>query len=86
MIACGAAIAKGIPRVTPTTTRSWVGVVLLGFGVVLWLVALPLARARANATRHGVRRPARFADLAPLAFGTAFVGVAGFVIAALFTG
>jgi uncharacterized membrane protein YidH (DUF202 family) len=86
LLACGAAILNGIPNVTPTSHRSWIGAVLLGFGGLLWLVGLPLARARALATRQGARRPARFADLAPLALGTAFVGLAGFVIAALFTG
>ena len=84
LLACGAATAKGIPKVTdghPVT-----GVVLLVLGGVVWLAGIPLARARAAATRRGERPSASLRDLAPVACGTAVVGIAAIVIAAFFPG
>ena len=82
LLACGAATAKGIPSVTdghPVT-----GLVLLLLGGVVWLAGVPLARARAEATRRGGRPRAAMRDLAPVACGTAVVGLAAMVIAAFF--
>ena len=84
LFACGAAVAKGIPNVTPTHRHAWIGIVVLLLGGLVWLAGIPLARARARSV--GVRRVATFTDLAPLAFGTAVVGVAAFVIGAFFPG
>ena len=84
LLACGAATAKGIPRITdghPVT-----GAVLLALGGVVWLAGVPLARRRGAATRMGVRPAARHRDLAPVAYGTVLVGVAALVIAAFFPG
>ncbi len=84
LLACGAATAKGIPRVTdghPVT-----GVVLLLLGGLVWLAGVPLARQRAAAARLGGRPVARHRDLAPVAYGTAVVGVAALIIAAFFPG
>jgi uncharacterized membrane protein YidH (DUF202 family) len=84
LLACGAATAKGIPKVTnghPVT-----GIVLLLLGGVVWLTGVPLARARAVATQRGARPRARMHDLAPVAYGTAVVGLAAIVIAAFFPG
>ncbi len=84
LLACGAAAAKGIPKVTnghPVT-----GVVLLALGGIVWLAGVPLARVRATASAVGARPVARWRDLAPVAFGTAVVGVAALVIAAFFPG
>jgi uncharacterized membrane protein YidH (DUF202 family) len=84
LLACGAATAKGIPKVTdghPVT-----GVVLLLLGGVVWLTGVPLARARAAATHRSGRPIARLRDLAPVAYGTAVVGVAAMVIAVFFPG
>ncbi len=81
MLACGAATVKGVPHVTnghPVT-----GATLLALGGLVWLSGLPLAHRRKG--RHGrARRAATFHDLAPVAFGSALVGAAAFVIAALF--
>lgn len=84
LLACGAATAKGIPTVTnghPVT-----GVVLLLLGSLVWLASVPLAKRRAAATQLGQPRSARMRDLAPVAYGTAFVGLAAIVIAAFFPG
>ena len=81
LLACGAATVKGVPNVTnghPVT-----GAVLLALGGLVWLSGLPLARRRKG--RDGqARRPAMFRDLAPVAYGSALVGVAAFLVAALF--
>ena len=84
LLACGAATAKGIPTVTdghPIT-----GLVLLLLGGVVWLSGVPLARERANATQRGGRPRAQMRDLAPVAFGTAVVGIAAMVIGVFFPG
>lgn len=84
LLACGAATAKGIPNVTsghPVT-----GIVLLALGGLVWLSGVPLARARAGATRRGARPTATIRDLAPVAYGTAVVGIAAIFIAAFFPG
>ena len=81
LFACGAAVAKGVPKVTGTG-RPVVGVAMLLLGGLVWLCGLPFARSRRNTT--GVRRPVTTLELAPLAYGTAVVGAAAFVIAAFF--
>jgi uncharacterized membrane protein YidH (DUF202 family) len=81
LLACGAATLKGVPHVT--NGHPLTGAALLVLGGLVWLSGLPLARRRRG--RDGrARRPAMFRDLAPVACGSALVGVAAFVIAALF--
>ena len=84
IMACGAAVAMGIPKVTGAGGRPWIGVVVLGLGGLVWLAGAPLAAERARSGRDGVRRPARWSELAPMAYGTAMVGVAALIIAAFF--
>lgn len=84
LLACGAAVAKGVPRVNGSEGRLWLGIVVLVLGGLVWLSGVPLAAARKRS--HGPRMPARMRELAPLAWGTALVGLAGFVVAALFPG
>ena len=82
LLGCGAAAVHGIPNVTnghPVT-----GAVLLGLGGLVWLAGVPLARQRAAAGVNTSRRAARYAELAPVAFGTALVGIAALVLAAFF--
>jgi len=84
LFACGAAVAKGgVPIVGVGSDRPIVGGILLAFGVLVWLAGLPLARQRARAAAGvgGARRPARNRELAPVAIGTAMVGLAAFVLA-----
>jgi uncharacterized membrane protein YidH (DUF202 family) len=82
LFACGAAVSRGLPGVTGAAGRPWLGLSLLGLGLVVWLAGVPLAAERAREGRTGRRRPARLHELRPLAWGTAVVGSAGFVIAA----
>lgn len=82
LLACGAAVAKGVPNVNGSQGRLWVGVAILVFGGLVWLAGVPLAAARKRL--DGPRAPARYRELAPLALGTAFVGMAGLTVAALF--
>jgi len=81
LFACGAAVAKGVPRVTGHG-RPLVGISMLALGGVMWLCGLPFAKSRRAAP--GLRRLATHIELAPLAYGTAVVGAAAFVVAALF--
>lgn len=85
LFACGAAVSRGIPSVTGAGARPWLGATLLALGAVVWLAGVPLAAARARSGRFDARRIASYRELAPVAYGTALVGGAGLVIAALFT-
>jgi len=80
LLACAAAMAKGLPNVTGGRAHPLAGALILGFGGLVWLCGLPYARARALASRTHQRHRATAAELAPLAFGTAAVGIAGLVI------
>lgn len=83
LFACGAAVTKGVPNVTGEG-RPTAGLAMLALGGAVWLAGLPFARVRArNGARRAVARPS---ELAPLAFGTAVVGAAAFMIGLLFPG
>jgi uncharacterized membrane protein YidH (DUF202 family) len=86
LIACGAAVLRGAEAVTGDDKQPVVGIAMLAFGGLVWLSGVPLARRRAKAAATGTRTPARQHELVPLAFGTALVGAAGLIIAAVFTG
>ena len=81
LMACGAAIAKGLPVLTGGTGHPLAGALILGFGGLVWLAGVPYARARARASHTGTRHRATALELAPLAFGTAAVGIAGLAVA-----
>lgn len=86
LFACGAAVARGgVPRVGESSARPVVGGAMLLLGAIVWLSGLPLARQRARAASAvgSGRRPARQRELVPVAVGTAIVGLAGLVLAAL---
>ncbi len=80
LLACGAAMVKGLPKVTGSAAHPIAGALLLGFGGLIWLLGLPYARARARAMREHQRHVATAIELAPLAFGTAAVGIAALVV------
>ena len=86
LAACGVALMKGVDKITGRTTEPVVGAVLLVLGALVWASGLPLARARARGDVTGQRHPARFVELAPVAIGTALVGVSGIVVATVFHG
>ncbi|MEO7398191.1 MAG: DUF202 domain-containing protein [Ilumatobacteraceae bacterium] len=83
LFACGAVVAKGGLLRMDGAERPIVGAVLLFLGAVVWLAGLPLARQRAMAASGiaGARRPARERELAPVAIGTAIVGLAALFVA-----
>ena len=60
-----------------------VGAVILGMGMVSYLLAGWHARRRLAAGR--AQRPARTADVLPLAMGVTTIGVAAFVLGLLFS-
>ncbi|MBX3285445.1 MAG: DUF202 domain-containing protein [Actinobacteria bacterium] len=86
LFACGAAVVKGLPKVTGGTGHPVAGVAVLVLGGVVWASGLPYARLRAHATRQGRRGVARRRELLPMAAATAIVGVAAFVIGAFLPG
>lgn len=82
LFACGAAVVKGLPKVTGSAAHPAAGVAMLVLGGLVWAAGLPYARLRAHATREGRRGVARRRELLPMAAATAMVGCAAFVIAA----
>ena len=85
MFAVGAAIVKGVPRVTGNASHPIAGIIIFALGALVWLAGAPYARARVRSV-HGHRPPAEHRGLAALAFGTAAVGVAAMVIEVFFPG
>ena len=80
--ACGVVVLKGLPTITGHTGAPVAGTVILLLGVVTW----GLGRWSAHRRRPQPGRPrpvARWSDLAPAAYGSAAVGVAGLLLIAL---
>jgi len=77
LLACGAAVARGVPD-PAGGGRPAAGTALLVLGVVAWAASVPLQRARGR--RAGA---ARAPELLVMAIGTALVGVAALVLAAV---
>lgn len=86
LMVCGVAVARGIANATDTTTRHIVGGVVLVLGALAWAAGLPYARTRALASRTGERHMVTPRELAPIAVGTAVVGVGALIIALLLPG
>jgi putative membrane protein len=83
LLACGAAVLKGFPP-ADLSARHVVGVVILVLGGFTWAMGAYEARRR---SRPGLARPtATRRDLFPVALGTTAVGLAAFVLAALYPG
>jgi uncharacterized membrane protein YidH (DUF202 family) len=76
---CGLLIARGVPVRGGVSGRPAVGLFVLVLGLVAWAIGLRQERSRAK--RIGSpRAAATFADLAPIALGTFFIGVAGLLV------
>jgi uncharacterized membrane protein YidH (DUF202 family) len=76
LIACGAAVIRGLARTPVSHGKLAVGAGILAMGVVTWALGTwRLAHARARGPRRTTST-----DLLPISIGIAIVGVAAFVI------
>jgi putative membrane protein len=82
LLACGAAVLAGFPP-AGLSARHVVGVVILVLGGLTSALGSFQARRRSRPTARAV---AAAGDLLPVALGTAGVGVAAFLIAAVYPG
>jgi putative membrane protein len=83
LLACGAAVARGFPP-AGFSARHAVGFVILVLGGFTWAMGAYEARRRSRAAP--ARPVATRRDLLPVALGTTSVGLAAFVLAALYPG
>lgn len=81
IMAAGAVISRGLPEVSGVPSRPLVGAGIIALGLGVWGLAWWSARRRAREELS--RRPARWGDLAPVALGTAVLGVATVALAML---
>ena len=82
LLACGAAVARGLTIGDPVPARVAAGVTILVLGALTWALGGWQARRR---SRPGVRRHvARGGDLLPVALGTAGIGAAAFFLGLFF--
>jgi len=80
--ACGVIVLKGLPSITGNPREPLIGGAILLLGAVTW--ALGYWSSHQRRPRPGRPRPvATWRDLAPAAYGTAAIGVAGLVLAFL---
>jgi len=80
LMACGVIVAKGLPSISGVPSRPEFGFAILVLGILTWGLGLLASHSRREEPGLG-RRAARWRELAPVAFGTAAVGAAGFVLA-----
>lgn len=82
LLACGVAVFKGMTVGEPVPARVGIGTLILVLGGAVWILgAWQAHRRRAPGL---ARRTARPADLRPVAWGTAAVGVAAFALGLFF--
>jgi putative membrane protein len=84
LLACGAAITRGLALPHLSRAHVAVGAVVLVLGAAVWVLGTIQARRRSR--RGHARQRADAGDLLPIAIGTAMVGVAAFVLGAFFPG
>jgi len=82
LFACGAAIARGIPRVTGNQGRPLLGALILALGGMAWLAGVPYARTQRQAGSD--RSVVSAWAIGWFAGGTAIVGIAALVIVLFF--
>ena len=86
LMVCGVAVARGISKSADPSARPLIGGIVLVLGALAWGAGLPYARTRAIAGRTGERHMVTPKELAPIAIGTAVVGVGALFIALLLPG
>ena len=79
LVACGFAMARGIGPVE-TTRRAVAGSIVIGLGMAVWVLYVLISGRRAAGGRLSPPRPAQLRDTAPIALGTAFIGVVCVVV------
>jgi uncharacterized membrane protein YidH (DUF202 family) len=80
LVACAAVVIRGMSRPPLRTGNVAVGAAILSFGAFTWMLgAWHMHHARARGPRRTTP-----ADLLPISLGAATVGVAAFVVAAVF--
>jgi uncharacterized membrane protein YidH (DUF202 family) len=82
LVACGLVIMRGLTLQDLTRTNVAVGAVILGLGMLSYLVAGWQARRRL--ARGRAARPATASDLVPVAVSVTAIGIAAFVLGLLF--
>jgi uncharacterized membrane protein YidH (DUF202 family) len=82
ILACGLLVMRGLTLQNLARSDVAVGGVILGLGILSYLLAGWHARRRHSGTR--VETAARASDLGPLAVGVAVIGVAAFILGLLF--
>jgi uncharacterized membrane protein YidH (DUF202 family) len=75
LMACGLGVAKALPVLRGEPARPGVATALLFLGAGVWLLGWGTERRR-RSTSGRPRPPARYRDVAPVAYGTAAVGIA----------
>jgi len=84
LLACGIAVARGLKFPVAEPAHEVIGVTILVLGVFTWFMGQWAARHRRRSGHD--RQIASFRDLAPVAYGTAAVGAAAFLLALFFPG
>jgi uncharacterized membrane protein YidH (DUF202 family) len=84
LFACGIAVAKGLRFPVAEPAHVVAGVAIFVLGGFTWFIGQWQARRRRRDGHD--REVAAFGDLAPVAYGTAAVGAAAFVLALFFPG
>jgi putative membrane protein len=82
LIACGLVVMRGFTLAGLPPAQVAVGAVILVLGALTYALAGWHAQRRLRG--EGTARPAKTADLLPVAIGIAIVGLAAFVLGALF--
>lgn len=82
IVGCGLVVMRGLTLNGFERSDVAVGAVILGLGMLSYLLAGWHARRRLGPGR--AERPARPADLLPLAIGVTIIGVAAFTLGLLF--
>lgn len=84
LLACGIAVARGLKFPIDEPAHAVIGVTILVLGAFTWVLGQWEARKRRRDGHD--REVAQWGDLAPVAYGTAAVGVAAFTLALFFPG